>query len=146
MTNDELTMTKDELIYLVEREFDITVKEINTLEVSADDGKFEIKLVMTISGDCELLKHFNFYKGLILKSNLSYDKMIDAFVGTFNLVFMSSEVGPLTSKDDDSLLYVLYYPNLKAWEIISYTIYQQRMKKLQESLRQVLGESGFIEL
>jgi len=146
MTNDELAMTKDELIYLVEREFDITVKEINTLEVSADDGKFEIKLVMTISGDCELLKHFNFYKGIMLKSNLFYNDMIDAFVGTVNLGFMSSEIGPLTSKDDDSLLYILYHPKLKTWEIISYTIYQQRVKKLRELIRKVLWESGFIEL
>jgi len=143
MTNDELTMTKDELIYLVEREFDITVKEINTLSVSGED---EIKVVMTISGDCKLLKHFNFYKGIMLKSNLFYNDMIDAFIGTVNLVFMSSEIGPLTSKDDDSLLYMLYYPNLKAWEMISYTIYQQRIKKLRELIRQVLRESGFIEL
>ena len=143
MTNDELTMTKDELIYLVEREFDITVKEINTLSVSGED---EIKVVMTISGDCKLLKHFNFYKGIMLKSNLFYNDMIDAFIGTVNLGFMSSEIGPLTSKDDDSLLYMLYYPNLKAWEMISYTIYQQRIKKLRELIRQVLRESGFIEL
>jgi len=146
MTHDELTMTKDELIYLVEREFDITVKEINTLRVSADDGKFEIKLVMTISGDCKLLKHFNFYKGIMLKSNLFYNDMIDAFIGTVNLGFMSSEIGPLTSKDDDSLLYILYHPNLKTWEIISYTIYQQRVKKLRELIRKVLEKSGFIEL
>jgi len=146
MTNDELTMTKDELVYLVEREFDITVKEINTLEVSADDGKFEIKLVMTISGDCEFLKHFNFYTGIMLKSNLFYNDMIDAFVGTFNLTFMSSEIGPLTSKDKDSLLYVLYYPDLKAWEIISRAIYQQRVRKLRELIRQTLAASGFIEL
>jgi len=145
MTNDELTMTKDELIYLVEREFDITVKEINTLSVSRED---EIKVVMTISGDCKLLKHFNFYKdkGIMLKSNLFYNDMIDAFIGTVNLGFMSSEIGPLSSKDDDSLLYVLYHPSLKAWEIISYTIYQQRIKKLRELIRQVLRESGFIEL
>jgi hypothetical protein len=143
MTNNELTMTKDELIYLVEKEFDITVKEINALNVTRED---EIKVAMTISGDCEFLKHFNFYTGIMLKSNLFYNDMIDAFVGTINLRFMSSEIGPLTSKDNDSLLYILYHPNLKAWEIISHTIYQQRVKKLRELIRKVLGESGFIEL
>jgi hypothetical protein len=137
MTSDELTLTKDELVYLVEREFDIEVKEINTLSVSGD----EIKVVMTIVGGCEFLKHF--YKGIRLKSNLLYSDIIEAFVGTFSL---SSEIGPLTSKDDGSLLYVLYHPNLKAWEIISSTIYQQRIRKLRELIRQTLAASGFIEL
>jgi hypothetical protein len=101
---------------------------------------------MTIAGGCEFFKHFNFYSGIILKSRLLYNDIIDAFVGTFNLGFISSEIGPLTSKDDDSLLYVLYYPSLKTWEIISSTIYQQRIRKLRELIRQALAVSGFIEL
>jgi hypothetical protein len=137
MTNDELTLVKGELVYLVEKEFDVTVKEINTLSVSGD----EIKVIMVILGNCEFLKHF--YKGIMLKSNLLYSDIIDAFVGTFSL---SPEIGPLTSKDDGSLLYVLYHPNLKTWEIISSKIYQQRMRKLRELIRLTLAASGFIEL
>jgi hypothetical protein len=140
MTNDELTTTKDELVYLVEREFDVEVKAISI------SGENEIKIEMTIAGGCEFFKHFNFYSGIILKSRLLYNDIIDAFVGTFNLGFISSEIGPLTSKDDDSLLYVLYYPSLKTWEIISSTIYQQRIRKLRELIRQALAVSGFIEL